>query len=241
MKYDQLTIPNPCTQDWSSMTQDDTGKYCAHCSKSVIDFSQLTDSEMIQILEQSPDNICGRLRKEQLNRILIPPRATNNSKFQTIITAFLSLVTIGDTRASDRQCTPVEMVSFNGDSVFAQERVPKQQQQITDGVNNMVQGWLYDSLSKAPLIGATVLIRDTKTGVIADAKGKFILTIPDSLLTPIIQLEVKYFGYLDFNINIDPKDLPITNAVFYILPAESVCVLGGIVGLKPKKWWQFWK
>lgn len=241
MKHYQLTIPNPCTQDWSAMAQNDIGKYCAHCSKSVIDFSQLTDNEMIQILEQSPDNICGRLTKEQLNRVLVSSGATNNSKLYTIIVGFLSMGITGDTRASDRQRVPVEMILSKGDSAFAQERVPRQQEQITNGVNNVVQGWLYDSLSKAPLIGATVLIRGTKTGVIADVKGKFILTIPDSLLTPIIQLEVKYFGYLDFNINIDPKDLPITDAVFYLPPAEPACVIGGIVGLKPKKWWQFWK
>ena len=45
-----VKIENPCTEDWDKMDQTSVGKFCSNCSKNVIDFSKLTDSEIAKIV-----------------------------------------------------------------------------------------------------------------------------------------------------------------------------------------------
>ena len=52
-----LTIPNPCHQDWDKMTPNTKGRFCQSCSKTVIDFTKPGSLEGIENFE----NICGRM------------------------------------------------------------------------------------------------------------------------------------------------------------------------------------
>lgn len=68
----RLSVPKPCTQNWNDMVTRENGKYCISCQKTIIDFSQLSDEDVI--LHFSRDTInstCGRFRKSQLDRIQI--------------------------------------------------------------------------------------------------------------------------------------------------------------------------
>ncbi|MBS1595356.1 MAG: hypothetical protein JST90_13650 [Bacteroidetes bacterium] len=42
-----LTIPTPCHERWDDMTATERGAFCHSCSKEVIDFSAMTDSELL--------------------------------------------------------------------------------------------------------------------------------------------------------------------------------------------------
>src|SRR5688572_17110112 len=64
----KLTIDTPCQQDWSSMTRTDDGKYCSKCAKNVVDFTGLSDSEIIGLIERTPGPLCGNLNGQQLNK-----------------------------------------------------------------------------------------------------------------------------------------------------------------------------
>lgn len=67
----QITIPEPCHEDWERMQADARGKFCRTCNKSVYDFSQKTPAEIRGILlQQSPGKICGYFKETQLNRPL---------------------------------------------------------------------------------------------------------------------------------------------------------------------------
>jgi len=46
------------------MTSVQGGKYCMHCSKTVTDFTHLGDQEIIKLLKQSSQNLCGRFTDE---------------------------------------------------------------------------------------------------------------------------------------------------------------------------------
>jgi len=53
------TIPRPCQQSWDEMRPLDNGKHCSNCQKKVIDFSILTDAEVLNIFNSSAQKICG--------------------------------------------------------------------------------------------------------------------------------------------------------------------------------------
>jgi hypothetical protein len=64
----QLRIASPCDEDWSAMWPEEKGRFCGACSKTVVDFSMMTDEEVIQFLGRAGQNVCGRFAEEQLER-----------------------------------------------------------------------------------------------------------------------------------------------------------------------------
>ena len=66
-----VSIPEPCHEDWNKMEPDTKGKFCNSCSKSVLDFSTKTDTEIKDILlEYKDQKVCGHFKKSQVNRPL---------------------------------------------------------------------------------------------------------------------------------------------------------------------------
>lgn len=60
-------IPQPCHEDWNAMTEKDKGRHCDVCSKVVVDFTKMSDAEMIDYLQQhSKQKTCGHFRNDQL-------------------------------------------------------------------------------------------------------------------------------------------------------------------------------
>jgi len=60
-----LQIPKPCRENWHEMRPDDDGRYCLHCAKTVVDFTGMSDEQIIAFLEDSHGKICGRLNEKQ--------------------------------------------------------------------------------------------------------------------------------------------------------------------------------
>ena len=54
-----LHINEPCSQDWNNMTDTGKGKYCNNCQKTVFDFTNYKDNEIIKHITAC--NICLRL------------------------------------------------------------------------------------------------------------------------------------------------------------------------------------
>ena len=66
-----IRINEPCHENWNNMLPDPKGKFCTSCSKSVVDFSNKSDTEIHNILLQHKDEqVCGRFVKTQINRPL---------------------------------------------------------------------------------------------------------------------------------------------------------------------------
>ena len=66
-----ISIPEPCHEDWNSMTPDANGKFCNSCSKSVVDFTAKTDVEIhAMMMERKDQRVCGHFKTTQVNRHL---------------------------------------------------------------------------------------------------------------------------------------------------------------------------
>ncbi len=62
-----ITIPNPCHEDWNTMSPQVQGKYCMVCSKVVFNFTQMSNNDIIQTIQTANSKICGRLDDQQLD------------------------------------------------------------------------------------------------------------------------------------------------------------------------------
>jgi hypothetical protein len=68
----KISIPEPCHEDWDKMIPDEKGRFCEHCSKTVIDFTSMPPAEIKHFfLENRGKSICGRIKQSQLDGIVI--------------------------------------------------------------------------------------------------------------------------------------------------------------------------
>jgi hypothetical protein len=66
-----LSIHEPCHQDWDAMTEAGKGRFCSSCSKTVVDFTLMSDAQLINyFLEHANEKTCGRLLTDQLDTAL---------------------------------------------------------------------------------------------------------------------------------------------------------------------------
>ena len=91
----QVTIPSPCHEDWNQMSPREKGRFCDKCCKTVVDFSDKSPGEVVQILlQQKNEKLCGRFKKDQVAkpvRIQIPFQSIGNhlSASQVFLVALL--------------------------------------------------------------------------------------------------------------------------------------------------------
>lgn len=65
------TIPEPCHEDWNTMTPQDKGRHCQVCDKVVVDFSNHSEEEIqqeITELQNKGNRVCGHFNLNQLNQ-----------------------------------------------------------------------------------------------------------------------------------------------------------------------------
>ncbi|QES89342.1 hypothetical protein [Rhizosphaericola mali] len=79
----QINIENPCEEQWDSMRKNDCGRFCQLCQKTVVDFTMMSDREIIQFIENHKDErICGRVANSDLNRALISYEMISNTSWK---------------------------------------------------------------------------------------------------------------------------------------------------------------
>lgn len=71
MRHATITIANPCAERWAAMTLTATGRHCASCQETVVDFTCMTDAEVVAFLRRHPSVSCGRFRESQTSRELL--------------------------------------------------------------------------------------------------------------------------------------------------------------------------
>lgn len=91
----QLAIPEPCHQDWADMTPNQQGRFCSSCAKTVVDFSAMSDAQLILYFENlKNENVCGRVYPDQLDRsiqALPKPKKKLFLYWQYVIAFFMML------------------------------------------------------------------------------------------------------------------------------------------------------
>ena len=68
-----IRLPQPCHENWAAMAATTTGRHCARCQENVVDFTRMTEAEVVTFMRQHPLVSCGRFRESQLNRPLLAP------------------------------------------------------------------------------------------------------------------------------------------------------------------------
>ena len=129
-------IPHPCHEDWNTMTDSETseerGRHCDVCSKVVVDFTKMSDAEMIDYLQQhSKQKICGHFRNEQLyqaekieiNLASIPTNLSFRKYFAiALLIAFTSFGLVSCKTNSGRTVGKIEVVDTTNNILDSQKQ-----------------------------------------------------------------------------------------------------------------------
>jgi hypothetical protein len=158
-------------------------RHCDSCTKQVVDFSWMTDREIHLFAATHNGRLCGRFRRDQLDR---PIRAVVASAtgWRTAAAATAMLVSVGVAGQSAVPPLPPSSVDSTSEVTVLGEMVQ---------VRNQLPflGRVLDREGE-PLVAATVLLSGTQSGTVTDLDGAFTLSVP-----PDGTLRIGYVGFED--------------------------------------------
>lgn len=77
-----ISIPEPCHEDWNKMEPAEQGKFCKSCCKTVVDFTKKNRSEIDQYFSSRPrEEICGRYKTIHAASSLLKKKYFISGKF----------------------------------------------------------------------------------------------------------------------------------------------------------------
>jgi len=197
-------IPNPCHKDWNQMTPNEKGRFCASCSKTVVDFTKPDNNSGIENFE----NVCGRFKRFEPMHITYKKAWYHPfpKLYRKTIIGFLTFISFQFLSASQ---TKAQTLALNGLDVTERSgtitvnKVPPVSQNLT------ITGRVMDKTENEPLIFANVAVMQndsTIAGTVTDIDGNYELTIKrDMLFNDTIDLTVTYLGYEALTM----KDIPL--------------------------------
>ena len=238
----KISIVNPCSENWANMSATNKGAFCQQCQKEVIDFSKLSDNQIIQLLGNNTGSICGKVKSDQLNRRLNFTKTLNYSQpsyYKFFVGLFVS--SFWNNSATAKSCV-VESTKPN--TYFTEKQLVDVETNETkrDSSKQIIKGKVLDKETNDPIPFANVFIKNYEISVSTDINGNFSLSIPKEVFVDTFSIKISYLGYgLLEIINCTIQDLG--NEKNYYLKKDEIAYLGGVNFIyseppKKKKWWQ---
>jgi hypothetical protein len=201
----QLNVPDACHEDWNLMTPEEKGRYCMACRKTVLDFTNMSDREVLQHIAGTSGNVCGRMHSDQVNRNMMVQRERRlpwlKYFFQfTLPAIFVSL----KTQAQDDKKPVVEQLQR------MQKNAPDQLMPVSADANKFwVKGRVL-AHDNTPLAYATVMVKGTGNHFSTDSNGNFSLSFSEGKKVILI---FSYVGYGVKEIEMAPSTSETVTAV----------------------------
>lgn len=198
----QIHIPEPCHESWHNMTPKEQGRFCGSCQKIVVDFSVMSDKELLDYISNASQNICGRFAPDQLNKDI---KATENKKrfswayvWNVLLATFLFTESYAQGKPTLKKpvtktkpvikkkpvVQPVDLLPTMGAIAFVEP------DQLELSPAREISGIVLDNVSNQPLQGASVYVKGIGAGTVSDSMGNFHLRVKygDTVI-------ISYVGY----------------------------------------------
>lgn len=195
----QLQVSQPCHENWDKMTPVDKGRFCDSCQKAVHDFTGMSDAQLIAFFKKpSTGSVCGRFLGDQLNRDFEIPRKRLpwlKYLFRIVIPAFLF---------SAKAKGQGEAVRIKGDTVLLAPNTGLVAYKVFEAPakidTNRIAGKVI-SIDGKPIPYATITIKGTKRGVMANEMGEFNLRIFENCQQVTLNISCVGFETQDIVVN----------------------------------------
>jgi hypothetical protein len=230
-KIKLITVPTPCHQSWQQMETATNGRNCGHCAKIVVDFTKMTNDEILGYLATT-QHVCGRFNEFQLPGINYQLDLENRSKklgWKKWVAA-VGLLGTSLVNKAVAQTTPANHATSQQNSVdnSQQLHMPGKIAVVDTNVQH-INGVVIGADDKLPVVGAYVKIKGTNKGIQTDSQGRFKLTVGDIRATLVIsyigyqtrEMEVSTSNSKDLNITMQPSQAILGDIVIETKPPQS--------------------
>lgn len=160
----QLSIPTPCSADWSDLVGDGRRRYCEQCDKNVYDLSKMTATEVAALLATLQGRVCATITWQTDGSVLtedplpiLPVARRRASPFASV--AVTTLITITASPAGGPPAQAASIVQSNAAGatpIISQLPHPA-------GATASIAGTIFDH-SQAVIAGARVSLISQATG-----------------------------------------------------------------------------
>ena len=231
-KYLSIQIPEPCHENWNNMTVTEQGRHCNACVKTVVDFSVMTDAQVLDYFKKDTGATCGRFHNDQLvNDILIPKKEIPWLRyfFSITIPAFLfslksnGQVKVDSTKIENSGNVKAALVQdyMRGGYTIYDSAADKSKREMTVGEvwikkealikkENLIEGIVNDDEGN-PISNATIKLKGTELKTTTDEFGNFKFFINRSVKNTLIIVSEGNF-----------KEVEIDNRAKYIISLTNL-------------------
>ena len=192
----QIQLPAPCNEGWSRMSPAEQGRFCNSCQKVVIDFTGMSDAQLVAFFKKPSSSVCGRFNKDQLERELtIPGKRMPWLKYflQLLVPTFLFAC------KARTQGTPRLM----GDTILIETKKDLKDKNGNNREERIDLRKIKGMVTDEKGIGipyASIGFKGTNRGVLTDEKGNYKIDIGDMKSSVLVVASV---GFNTIEIHID--------------------------------------
>lgn len=161
-----LSIPETCGENWKNFTPADQGAFCKSCCKTVVDFTQMSDSEIIEFFHNRKEKTCGRFCPAQLKSYKVSKPAHIKPGLPAMKAGVLGLMlALTTSPVTAQQGSTVALSSWIDVGEF-------RSMTWEGGQEFTVRGRVTDEYGEA-VPGVNVLLKGSPQGTVTDLDGRF--------------------------------------------------------------------
>lgn len=226
--YVTLSIPEPCTERWENMQIQGNSRFCDACRRNLVDYSKLTDADLINLLLKQDGKICGRFHPNQLNRTLFTENTSHKAKAGYILSGIMALSLLLPFHTAAQTETSV-IPEFYAELRTDDNPEKTNRCQISNHNPPVIKGRLTDAETGEPILFASIRIEGTMNGSTSDVDGYFKILIPEEADTFIrYTLIISSIGYETKRITVDKANLD-QNIQLHLKLEDATPMLGIII------------
>lgn len=223
-----VRIATPCPESWANMKPTEEGRFCENCQKAVVDFTAMTDGEMIRVMSQRKGHSCGRFRAEQLGRPLrtfsAASHPTQQRLFGLLTAGLLSWQTTSAQASAPKtgEKSPVHVTDGR-----KKDQSPSNPSHSVTPVDSsrIITGRVVAQSDGSDLKGVSVIIKGYNKGATTDATGTFQLVVPAEYTADPVVLTVSFIGFVRHEVSVNlNQQRPLQIAL-----AEDSVLLGEVI------------
>ncbi len=242
MPYKKLTIPDPCQQKWNHMETFNEGRHCKSCNTTIVDFSDLSNEELIDLLQTGKYH-CGRFHEDQMGIMVYMEEKRKerkkywNSIAAAIVAGVLQVSTSfaqTDTKPQSQKLYPRSLAT---EKYFVEESEsnppPKVEEVKKDKVTFVFMNKKYQNLMGS----VTISIKELSFSGTSNKQGEIVIELSpsikqDQIITVEIQANVYKTkrgkrGYHGKTLFLELEKLINDEKVIYITPISGHKRSGG--------------
>ncbi|HWA34331.1 MAG TPA: carboxypeptidase-like regulatory domain-containing protein [Cyclobacteriaceae bacterium] len=164
----KISIPQPCAERWENFSVTPHGGFCGSCNKTVVDFTSMSDEEVLNFFAGNSAKTCGRFRADQLKSYGVKQLPALRPGITLLRAGFVGLMVVLAGQFSyaqqieKKQLPRTEQVPANG---------LREAKSTSEGIT--AKGIVREADTGDPVPGVNVVLKGTPNGTVTDARGHF--------------------------------------------------------------------